>query len=714
MLEEHRHHSVAEALENVATLIGKVQDTRVVLSSGAEVVPGLGLTILADALLERVDWLEGGCLRLAVVGSVSRGKSTLINALLGEARLPVDMEACTGVITQIVHGNNRDEVTVVEGGESRTVGHEAFLNTLRLTPEEQGAIKQAQAFLMPERLTKIDYAVLECEFPLGEKGLHIVDTLGFRAGRKSEEITKAFLANTDALVFVTRAQPLFEDEDEAFLNAQLRLNEFRLDHIFFVINDFSRLDSAERAEVKQNARLRLRNYFLTPHGDFDEELFERRVFIVHASDALGAKVHSVRDDLLEATGLPMLERGIQQMLDDEKRLLMVLEGVTTQVVVPVIAEAKRSIQQAKWLLLKDLSELEQTQQEVEGRLTELTRQVDDIQATFNAFAQRIGIRAADHFEDYTTRMLDEWEDAWETMDVGAVFGEHPVSAALSKQHREDQIARLEKVIQSYFATRMSIWESEILGHLESDMEQMAAELEVKTQDFVVRLDRLQASMTHQEMSEFLYVDQGLLNKATEIFTSGLDSNLISGKLRGLSMRRTVLHSMPPIATFSIGLAIIAATTPFTAPLFPLVLLPSVPTGLLIPFTFMSRRLPKSALNRMRDTIGEAFREALTNSMPTLKADIKTSINERFKVYAKKFLGALHAEIEQVRTQLERTVSKKRAGEVEVTPEISRLDVIAGHLDRLLRQVSHEVYGRDLTDVELQRLRQGSPLLSEDA
>ena len=55
--------------------------------------------------------------------------------------------------------------------------------------------------------------MLECEYPLGAQGLHIVDTLGFRAGRKAEETTKEFLANTDALLFITRAHPLFEEED---------------------------------------------------------------------------------------------------------------------------------------------------------------------------------------------------------------------------------------------------------------------------------------------------------------------------------------------------------------------------------------------------------------------------------------------------------------------------------------------------------------------
>ena len=417
MLEEHRHHNVAKALGEIATLIGEVQDVPVMLGNGEEVAPGLGLTTSADKVLERIAWLEGGCLRLAVVGAVSRGKSTLVNAILGKSRLSIDAEACTGVITQIVHGRNTDEVTLVENGQHRIVPDTEFRNTVRLTPEEQGSIRSWRTFLIPERLTKIDYAIMECDHPLGEKGLHVVDTLGFRAGRKAEEITKEFLTKTDALLFVIRAHPLFEEEDEGFLKMQLRLNESRLEHIFFVINDFSGLDEAEYAQVKQNARIRLKDYFLTPEGEFDEALFERRVFIVDARAALEARANGEVGDALEATGLPMLERGIQQMLDDEKLLPMVLEGTTTQVLIPALEEASRSIQQEKGLLSKDLSELERTQHEVERRLAELSSQADSIQDTFNHFTHRVAESAADHFEDYMTRMMDEWKEVWDEADV---------------------------------------------------------------------------------------------------------------------------------------------------------------------------------------------------------------------------------------------------------------------------------------------------------
>ena len=137
MPKEHHHYNVIQAFLEVATLVGQIQDVPVMPGSAEGEVPELGLTASAAELLNRMISLQGKSMRIAVVGAVSRGKSTLINALLGEERLPDDMEACTGVITEVVYGTNVDEVMLVEKDKRRMVPHTEFLNTVRLTPEEQ-------------------------------------------------------------------------------------------------------------------------------------------------------------------------------------------------------------------------------------------------------------------------------------------------------------------------------------------------------------------------------------------------------------------------------------------------------------------------------------------------------------------------------------------------------------------------------------------------
>ena len=461
--------------------------------------------------------------------------------------------------------------------------------------------------MIPERLTKIDYAILECDHPLGEKGIHIVDTLGFRAGRKAEEITEGFLAKTDALVFVTRAQPLFEEADKDFLETQLRLDASRLEHILFVINDFSGLDEAERAEVMQNAQLRLRDYFLTPYGEFDEALFNRRVFIVDAHTALTARVNDEGSDALEPTGLPALDRAIQQMLDDEKRLPVVLEATTIQVLVPALIEASRRIEEGKQLLAQDLLELERTHHEVEEQLAQLTNRTRHIRDTFNDFAGKIGNRAADHFENYGAHMIDDWNNDWKTLDIGEVLRLKDVAfATVSSRKKEALTAELSDRIGHYLERKMSDWTIEILQYLESDMEEMASELEEEVQDFVIKLDEVQASIVGRQMSELLDMDRQRGRKAVQMLYGVLvlDPSQITGPLMSGSWKGFIGRIVSQV--------IAAITAAIAASFF------TGPTGWIVFFgVFLFEALfvhslgRHSMLNNVRDRVGRELRNEVS-------------------------------------------------------------------------------------------------------
>ncbi len=58
---------------------------------------------------------------LSLTGSTSAGKSTLLNALLGEPILPVDYNATTSVLCEIVYGEKKEAVLHVHNGQELTI-----------------------------------------------------------------------------------------------------------------------------------------------------------------------------------------------------------------------------------------------------------------------------------------------------------------------------------------------------------------------------------------------------------------------------------------------------------------------------------------------------------------------------------------------------------------------------------------------------------------
>jgi ribosome biogenesis GTPase A len=51
--------------------------------------------------------LRQGCFRLLVLGDMKRGKSTFLNALIGENILPSDVNPCTALLTILRYGQNQ-------------------------------------------------------------------------------------------------------------------------------------------------------------------------------------------------------------------------------------------------------------------------------------------------------------------------------------------------------------------------------------------------------------------------------------------------------------------------------------------------------------------------------------------------------------------------------------------------------------------------------
>jgi len=167
---------------------------------------------------------------LVVLGEFKRGKSTLINALLGRNVLPTGVVPLTSVVTTISAGD-RDRLRVY------------FTD---------GAVQERPLDVLAEYVTEernpgnargVEVARVELEHELLRGGLELVDTPGIGSIHShNTEVARGFLPRVDAALCVLDAgQPLSEGERELFREAAERVPR-----LLPVINKIDHLDRADR------------------------------------------------------------------------------------------------------------------------------------------------------------------------------------------------------------------------------------------------------------------------------------------------------------------------------------------------------------------------------------------------------------------------------------------------------------------------------------
>lgn len=233
------------------------------------------------------DNLQQERFRLVVLGQFKRGKSTFINALLGEEILPTDVIPVTAVVTEIQHGT--------EAG-AQVFFHEGVPKQVAIAELDQYVSESEN----PKNIKKVDKVDVRYPAAFLEKGLSIVDTPGVGSIHEhNTRLTREYLLQADAAVFVFSADPPLTELEKDFLKVLIPI----VPHIHFVLNKSDYLDQAALAKV------------ITFNKEILQQLLKRDVPIspLSALQGLKAKLNS-ENGSLKKSGLLALEQNLTDFL----------------------------------------------------------------------------------------------------------------------------------------------------------------------------------------------------------------------------------------------------------------------------------------------------------------------------------------------------------------------------------------------------------------
>ncbi|MFN2219692.1 MAG: dynamin family protein [Anaerolineae bacterium] len=175
---------------------------------------------------------EANVFNLVAVGEFKRGKSSVLNALLGADILPVGVVPLTAIATVISYGETAAVEVEFDNGESRAIATQALADYVT----EKGNPRNAKGV----REVRVAWPS-----PWLASGVRLIDTPGIGSVyRHNSETTYRFLPQADAVLFLLSAgQPAGHAETE-FLSD---VREYA-GRIFFLLNKSDLLTENELAE----------------------------------------------------------------------------------------------------------------------------------------------------------------------------------------------------------------------------------------------------------------------------------------------------------------------------------------------------------------------------------------------------------------------------------------------------------------------------------
>jgi GTP-binding protein EngB required for normal cell division len=256
----------------------------------------------ADACRELLVQLAEDQFNLAVVGQFKRGKSSLMNAIIGRDLLPTGVLPLTSAITTLRYGPLERVLLKFKGW---SLEDEIPLSRLPEFVTERGNPGNQKGLLT---------AKIELPVPFLRRGLNFIDTPGIGSAQSANrQTTYDFLPNADAVLLVTSVEGPLADVELSFLD-DIRQYVHKL---FIVVNKVDLLTGSERDEVLAFLREALGRRL----GAASLQLYP-----LSARQALAGKL-ARQPAQVEASGLNILEKDLAAFLTGERQNVFLLSVV---------------------------------------------------------------------------------------------------------------------------------------------------------------------------------------------------------------------------------------------------------------------------------------------------------------------------------------------------------------------------------------------------
>ena len=344
-----------------------IADITTALESTKEIMRKLELEKQAKTAEDASNHLKSHIFSVGVMGEFKRGKSTVINALLGEEIAPADIAPASATLNRITYGLTPKATIIYKDGRQEEVPVNKIADYVTKITEDS-AVKSES----------VEQAVVEYPCQFCQNNVEIIDTPGLNDDERMDAISESVIPYLDAVVFVVVPNNPFSASERDFV--QRRLMSSDIGRLIILVN---RIDDVKNEKDRQKVLTVIRdriNKEILEHtaliyGEDSKQYQDAKIklsnivlYPISAYDALVGRTEN-KPELVEQSGILAFEDRLRTLLTQERGSIEIMKA--SGIIAGLLAEGENALNIRLNALEMDTEKFLTNQKQAEEKISEL-------------------------------------------------------------------------------------------------------------------------------------------------------------------------------------------------------------------------------------------------------------------------------------------------------------------------------------------------------
>lgn len=386
---------------------------------------------ISSAMTTARNLIEHPSYDVVVCGEVKKGKSSLLNAIIGQEILPVNNEIATSQVFRITNSSSESFYLVFTDGTRKQISREE----LSRYGSQVDANLQGEPIFQDHTLSYIQVNIPVAFLP---EGVSLVDTPGLGALYKSHEwITQNYVSKASAVIFVMDPErPLVEKEKEFVLKV-LDITP----HILFVMTKIDMYAEDALDSIMERNREHLALIYAEKQLEAPQifpvsstalmKVSTGKVQVLQASNLRNSRFPQLKEQLMyiiyKAVGLQQTGLALREAADHTMKCKSVIEDIL-KVTTAENAQEQQRINAQK---AEKQNELNQQWGAQSSKRKEVQQEVYDICASITSRVQQMVSTTGSIYKEYE-RMIQNLSSMEEAQKLAEVLPKEVINDVSSQ------------------------------------------------------------------------------------------------------------------------------------------------------------------------------------------------------------------------------------------------------------------------------------------